>query len=207
MPGKILTEAVSPVRQCAAVRIARGAMTLPVHDPIGELVLSRMFSLTTAESVCGHSVPWTTDVVIGVVPPIVLHAEAPPVVVVLGAVVVGGALLPQAVAAPMTRATIAAREIGIRFVQTSFAIGPRARGRLRPGRRARCPRLRGSIPGRGRSRETASPAPRGRGSPRETGGLRRAAAAPRPSIAPTAPASHPGSSADPESARCVRRCL
>src|ERR1051325_1693099 len=93
MPGKILTEAVSPVRQCAAVRIARGAMTLPVHDPIGELVLSRMFSLTTAESVCGHSVPWTTDVVIGVVPPIVLHAEAPPVVVVLGAVVVGGELV------------------------------------------------------------------------------------------------------------------
>src|SRR5687768_2068132 len=43
--------------QCAAVRIARGEMTVPEHAPVGELKLSRMLRRTTAEAPVGQSVP------------------------------------------------------------------------------------------------------------------------------------------------------
>jgi hypothetical protein len=43
--------------QCAAVRIARGEITVPEHAPAGELKLSRMLRRTTAEAPVGQSVP------------------------------------------------------------------------------------------------------------------------------------------------------
>lgn len=57
VPGQILTSAVSSDRQCAAVRTARGAMTVPEQAPMGTWLASRRFTSTTDEFACEQAVP------------------------------------------------------------------------------------------------------------------------------------------------------
>ena len=61
-------------RQCAAVRIARGAMTVPVHEPACSPSLSFKFIRTTGELVVGHSAPFTIAVDPDTVSPSAPHA-------------------------------------------------------------------------------------------------------------------------------------
>src|SRR5207237_4465860 len=76
LPGKILTAAVSPTRQCAAVSTAREVITVPEQDPTGWPSLSRRFTSTTDDDV-EQTVPWRIVVETEVVPPMTLHAATP----------------------------------------------------------------------------------------------------------------------------------
>src|SRR5436190_10245440 len=61
VPRNTLIDAVADERQWAAVRMARGAITVPEHDPTWRPLLSFMFSSTTGEFVVEHSTPLTTS--------------------------------------------------------------------------------------------------------------------------------------------------
>jgi hypothetical protein len=57
-----LIDAVVEGRQCAAVTIARGAITVPVHAPVGCPAASLRLSSTTAEAAPVQSLPLTIAV-------------------------------------------------------------------------------------------------------------------------------------------------
>src|SRR5438128_8409421 len=62
VPRKTLIEAVAAGRQCAAVRTARGAITVPEHEPNCSPLLSFKFRSTTGELAVEHSVPLTMSI-------------------------------------------------------------------------------------------------------------------------------------------------
>src|SRR3954452_15832579 len=59
LPRNTSTEAAGGCRQCAAVRIARGAMIVPLHDPTCCPVASLTLSRTTGEASVEQSAPLT----------------------------------------------------------------------------------------------------------------------------------------------------
>src|SRR5260221_5284584 len=61
-PRNTLTEVAGGCRQCAAVRMARGAITVPEHEPTCWPPLSFMFKRTTGELAVEHSTPLTIAV-------------------------------------------------------------------------------------------------------------------------------------------------
>ena len=58
-----MIDAVPAVRQCAAVRTARGAMTVPEQEPFCRPLASFMFNRTTDAVAVLHSLPLTTATV------------------------------------------------------------------------------------------------------------------------------------------------
>src|SRR5262245_29949075 len=62
VPRNTCTDAAGDWRQCAAVRIARGAITVPLHAPDGTPFTSFMLSSTTAELSVEQSTPLTIAV-------------------------------------------------------------------------------------------------------------------------------------------------
>src|SRR5262249_26790388 len=62
LPRNTSTDAAGGCRQCAAVRMARGAITVPLHPPAWAPPASFMLSRTTGELSVEHSAPLTMAV-------------------------------------------------------------------------------------------------------------------------------------------------
>ena len=74
VPRKTLIDAVVEGRQCAAVRIARGAITVPVQAPDACPPASLRLIKTTAEAAPVQSLPLTIAVVAETLEPSAVHA-------------------------------------------------------------------------------------------------------------------------------------